>query len=144
MLRHIAGLAEVVEDFEEALKFYRDTLGFQVNEQYPGDYAVVTVSGVLHFGVWNRPHAAEITLGSRDLADKIPLGLTLEFEVDNADQAAAKISREGHRLIHAARQEPWGQRTFRMFSPAGSLLGFAETTWARRITTPMETSGDAV
>lgn len=142
MVRHIAGLAEIVEDYEGALEFYRDTLGFKVKEQYPGEYAVVTVSGVLHFGIWNRPHAAESTLGSRDLAEKIPLGLTLEFEVDNADQAGAKISRQGYRLIQPARQEPWGQRTFRVFSPAGSLLGFVETPWARQITRPMETSKD--
>ena len=33
MIRHVAGLADIVEDVNEALKFYRDTLGLEVKEQ---------------------------------------------------------------------------------------------------------------
>lgn len=140
MLRHMAGVAEIVEDVNEALKFYRDALGLEVKEQNGDDYAIINVPGVLHFGVWNRGHAAESTLGNRDLADQIPLGFTLEFEVDDVARASGKLTEGGYALAHEPREEPWGQKTCRMFSPAGSLLGLAETPWARRITTPMETS----
>ena len=143
MLRHMAGIAEIVEDVNEALKFYRDTLGLEVKDQKGDDYAVVTVPGVLHFGIWNRAHAAECTLGSRDLAHEIPLGLTLEFEVDNVADASEKITGDGYKMVQGPRVEPWGQKSCRMFSPAGSLFGFAETPWARRITQQMETSDGA-
>lgn len=139
MLRHVAGIAEIVEDVNEALAFYRDVLGLEVKQQQGDDYALVAVPGVLHFGVWNRGHAAECTLGSRELADRIPLGFTLEFEVDRVEDAAANIEAAGRDVAQAPRTEPWGQKTMRMFSPGGSVLGFAETPWARRIVKQMET-----
>ena len=138
MIRHVAGLAEIVEDVGEALRFYRDVLHLEVKEQHGEDYAIVSVPGVLHFGVWNRAHAAESTFGSRDEADRIPLGFTLEFEVDNIDDAARQIAVGGQELAQQPRVEPWGQKSCRMISPGGSLLGFAETSWARTITKQLE------
>jgi len=58
MIRHFAGVAEIVDDVNATLAFYRDTLGLEVKQQMGDDYAVVVVPGVLHFGIWNRGHAA--------------------------------------------------------------------------------------
>lgn len=138
MIRHVSSVAEVVEDVNAALKFYCDTLGLKVRKRYSDDYAVVEVPGILHFGVWSREHAAECTFGSREHAGRIPLGFTLEFEVDAVTEAAKKIEAAGHELSQGPCEESWGQKTFRLMSPAGGLLGFAETPWARRITRPME------
>ena len=63
MIRHFAGVAEIVEDFEAAVQFYRDTLGLEVESLSEG-YATATVPGVLHFGIWSRAEAAEATYGS--------------------------------------------------------------------------------
>lgn len=138
MIRHVAGVAEIVEDVNEALKFYCDTLGLELKERDGGQYAVIVVAGVLHLGIWNRAHAAESTLGSADKADQIPLGFTLEFEVDEANSTSDKVSGAGYDVTQPPRVEPWGQTTCRMFSPGGSLLGFAETPWGRRLKTNCE------
>ncbi len=144
MIRHIAGLAEIVEDVDAALVFYRDVLGLTVEKHDGDDYAMLSVPGVLHFGLWNRGHAAEAVFGSREDADRIPLGFTLEFEADDVADAARRLEEAGQQISQAPREEPWGQKTFRMLSPGGSLLGFAETPWARSLTQHMETSdGDA-
>jgi len=144
MIRHVASVAEIVEDVNKAVAFYRDTLGLEVREQHGDDYAVIGVPGVLHFGVWDRAHAAESTLGSRDHADRIPLGFTLEFEVENVQEAAGQIEHSGWEISQTPRQEPWGQKTCRLISPGGSLLGLAETPWARKITNQPEVAeGDA-
>ena len=143
MLRHIASIAEIVEDVNEALAFYRDVLGLTVQRQEGDDYAIVSVPGVLHFGVWNRSHAAESTFGSRDQAERIPLGFTMEFEVDDVQQTAAEIKGQGRQIVQGPRTEPWGQKTTHMFSPGGSLLGFAETPWARKITSQMKAEGES-
>jgi catechol 2,3-dioxygenase-like lactoylglutathione lyase family enzyme len=140
MLRHIAGLAEIVEDVDEAVAFYRDVLGLTVEQQNGEDYAMISVPGILHFGIWNRGHAAECVFGSREHAEHIPLGFTLEFEVDDVKNSARHIESAGWKIEQVPREEPWGQKTFRMLSPGGSLLGFAETPWARRITQGMETA----
>ncbi len=142
MLRHVAGMAEVVEDVNEALEFYRDVLGLKVEKQDGDDYAMLSVPGILHLGIWNRGHAAQSTFGSREHADRIPLGFTLEFEVDSVEQAAGCIEADERELAQAPREEPWGQKTCRMISPGGSLLGFAETPWARRIAQQLESAED--
>ena len=46
MIRHFAGVAEIVEDFEAAVQFYRDTLGLEVESLSEG-YATATIPGVL-------------------------------------------------------------------------------------------------
>jgi catechol 2,3-dioxygenase-like lactoylglutathione lyase family enzyme len=143
MLRHIAGLAEIVEDVNEALEFYRDVLGLTVEKHDGDDYAMLSVPGILHFGIWNRGHAAESVFGSRDHADRVPLGYTLEFEVDDIKDAADCIEGTRREVAQAPREEPWGQKTFRMLSPGGNLLGFAETPWARKLTQQMETTAES-
>ncbi len=144
MIRHVAGFAEIVEDVPAALRFYRDMLGLEVKSQDGEDYAILLVPGVLHFGIWNRGHAALAVLGSRDAAEQIKLGLTLEFEVDSVQEASDKLTTAGEKLVNEPRDEPWGQKCCRMMSPSGSVLGFAESPWARRITQQLETAeGDA-
>ena len=142
MLRHIAGLAEIVEDINEAITFYCEVLGLKVEKRDGDDYAVLSAPGVLHFGIWNRSHAAECVYGDRNQADRIPLGYTLEFEAENIKSAESQVSDAGHEITQHLREEPWGQKTFRMISPGGSILGFAETPWARRMTQSAETSAD--
>ena len=63
MVRHFASLAEIVEDFEAAVRFYEDVLGLEV-ERLSDGYANVTVPGVLHFGIWSRAEAANATYGT--------------------------------------------------------------------------------
>ncbi|MDJ0787757.1 MAG: VOC family protein [Myxococcota bacterium] len=132
MVRHIAGLAEIVEDYEAAVAFYRDTLGLPVKEQGPG-YAVVEAPGILHFGIWSRETAAESTFGDRSRAGEIALGFTLGIEVDRVDDAVGSLSASGRQLLQAAKDEPWGQRTARFAGPSGALFEFSETPWARRL-----------
>ena len=144
MFRHLAGVAEIVDDFPAALAFYRDTLGFEVKQQMGDDYAIVVVPGVLHFGVWNRSHAAECTFGNRAEADRVPLGFTLELEVDQIDQAAERIAASGCPLVQPPREEPWGQTTCRALAPGGGLLGFAVTSWARWLAQPPQAAAGDV
>ena len=136
MIRHFAGVAEIVEDFEAAVQFYRDTLGFEVESLSEG-YATATVPGVLHFGIWSRAEAAEATYGSPDAADRVPLGFTIAFEVDEVTEAAQHLDNAAVKIVQPAKTEPWGQVTSRFITPSGALCEIAETPWARRITQPM-------
>lgn len=136
MVRHLASVAEVVEDFGSAVSFYRDTLGLQVEVHHEG-YADVTLPGILHFGIWSRTEAAKATFGSPDAASRIPLGFTLGFEVDNASEAEQRLRNDGIEVIQPAKTEPWEQVTSRFLTPGGAFCEIAETPWARRITQPM-------
>ena len=136
MLRHFAGVAEIVEDVEAAIQFYRDTLGLEVESLSEG-YATATVPGVLHFGIWSRAEAAEATYGSRDAAERVPLGFTIAFEVDEVTEAAQHLDNAAVEVVQPTKTEPWGQVTSRFITPSGALCEIAETPWARRITQPM-------
>ena len=136
MIRHFAGVAEIVEDFEAAVQFYRDTLGLEVESLSEG-YATATIPGVLHFGIWSRAEAAEATYGSPDAADRVPLGFTIAFEVDNVTEAAQHLDNAAVKVVQPTKTEPWGQVTSRFITPSGALCEIAETPWARRITQPM-------
>lgn len=130
MIRHVAGIAEIVEDLEAALRFYRDTLGLVVEVKDPGGYAEVKVAGVPHFGLWQRDHAARAAGVPRE---RVALGLTFGLEVDSVDGAAAALGGRGLALLQPPHDEPWGQRTARFLSPSGMLCELSETPWARTL-----------
>ena len=139
MIRHVSGIAEVVEDVEAAAKFY-ESLGLEVDRMMD-DYAVVKAPGVLHFGLWARAHAAESTYGSRDAADRVPLGFTLGLEVDSVDGAAERF---GAVTLRGAQDEPWGQRTLRFRSPSGALCEITESPEGRELASDVKAKGAEV
>ena len=132
MIRHFAGVAEIVGDFDAAVRFYRDALGLEVEDVSEG-YATVDMPGVLHFGIWARATAAEAAFGSADAAGRVPLGYTIGLEVDSVGESATGLGAAGVELLHSAKTEPWGQVTARFLAPGGGLCEVAETPWAREI-----------
>lgn len=133
MIRHVAGVGEVVEDVPAAVAFYRDVLGLEVEYEEGSDYATLKVPGILHWGLWDRRAAAESTFGSRDEAQRIPLGFCVGFEVDDVAEDAAMAEARGMRLIQGPKTEPWGQKTARFLTPWGSFSEITETPWARAL-----------
>ena len=137
MLRHVASIGEVVEDVDAAVRFYRDILGLEVEVHNEG-YADVTVPGTLHFGIWSRVEAAKATYGSPEAAERVPLGFTVGFEVDDVAAAEKRLADAGIEVVQPAKTEPWEQVTSRFLTPGGSFCEVAETPWARSITRQME------
>ena len=132
MIRHFAGVAEIVEDFDAAARFYKDALGLEVEGVGEG-YATVDMPGLLHFGIWSRATAAEATFGSADAAERVPLGYAIAFEVDSVEEWGQGVGAKGVELLHSAKTEPWGQVTARFLGPGSGLCEAAETPWAREI-----------
>ena len=133
MIRHLAGIAEIVDDLSAAVSFYRDDLGLEVDTSDSVDYASVKIPGVVHFGLWSREAAAEATFGDRTAIDRITPGFTIEFEVDEVSATSRALEGRGRQLLHGPKAEPWGQTTARFSSLSGAICGIAETPWARRI-----------
>lgn len=133
MIRHVAGIAEIVDDLQAAVSFYRDDLGLEVDDSASADYASVKIAGVVHFGLWSREAAAEATFGDRSAVNRVSPGLTIEFEVDEVPEASNALEGRGIKLLHGPKTEPWGQTTARFALPSGALCGLAETPWARRV-----------
>ncbi len=133
MIRHLASIAEIVDDVGAAVGFYRDVLGLVVEHDVANDYATASIPGILHFGIWSRKAAAESTFGSADDVDRVPLGFTVGFEVDDVEAASQAMASKSWRLVQAPKKEPWEQVTSRFFSPSGALCEVSETPWARQV-----------
>ena len=142
MIRHLSSIAEVVDDIDAAVGFYRDVLGLPVDHEPGGSYATVTMPGALHFSIWSRRGAAEATFGDEAAADRIPLGFSVEFEVDSVGSVTETTSGRGLQVVQAPKEEPWGQTTSRFMLPSGMLGGFSETPWARRISQDIQASSE--
>jgi catechol 2,3-dioxygenase-like lactoylglutathione lyase family enzyme len=127
----MASIGEIVDDMAAAVAFYRDVLGLEVEWNEGTGYATAKVAGAMHFGIWSRESAAEATLGDKEAASRIPLGFTVEFEVDEVQAAADTLESKGWKVLQSPRTEDWGQTTSRFLSPSGAICGVAETPWAR-------------
>lgn len=133
MIRHVAGVAEIVENIEAAVEFYRNELGLEVNHEPGESYATVAIAGIPHFGIWLRSKAAELVFGDPSQIERIPLGFSIGFEVDSVKAAEASLRSTEAPVVQGLKVEPWGQQTARFLSPSGSLCEFSETPGTRRI-----------
>jgi catechol 2,3-dioxygenase-like lactoylglutathione lyase family enzyme len=142
MIRHIASIAEIVDDLEESIRFYREVLCLEVEYEPVSGYALVKVEGTLHFGIWERGNAAIATFGDRGQKEKVPLGFSIGFEVDAVEESVDEIEARGWSIIHPRKKEAWGQVTSRFISTSGGLCEFSEMPEARRITQALKAADD--
>lgn len=126
----VAGFAPIVTDPAAGRALYRDVLGLPL-ASVSGDYlAMEGFDGVKHFGVWPLADAAQACFGTPDWPDDVPVPhATVEFEVADVPAAAAELEAAGHRLIHGAVEQPWGQTIARFSGPDGVLVGVCHTPW---------------
>ena len=138
MIRHVAGVAEVVEDIGAAVRFYRDHLGLEVSHEPGESYATVSISGIPHFGIWLRSRAAELIFGDSSQIERVPLGFTVGFEVDSVEAAEESLRSKKTAFVQGLKAEPWGQQTARFLTPSGAVCEISETPTARVISRDIE------
>lgn len=124
----ISSFAIVTSDPQWDRKLFVDTLGLPLEGD--DDYIYSEhIEGSKHFGVWPLAQAAEACFGSTTWpADKTVPQASIEFEVaDEASVAAAaqELEAAGYPLLHAPRQEPWGQSIARILTPDGVIIGIS-------------------
>jgi catechol 2,3-dioxygenase-like lactoylglutathione lyase family enzyme len=122
-VQFVTSFAPIVRDAKAARSFYRDDLGLSF-EGEEGDYVFTQeLEGTKHFGLWPLSEAANACFGTTEWPAEIPVPqASIEFEVSDVVAAAAELTAKGHRLIHEAHTEPWGQITARLLSPEGLLI----------------------
>lgn len=124
----IASFASVVADPAAARRLFVD--GFDLRmEGVVGDYLFTEqLGGSKHFGLWPLAEAAQACFGTSTWpADLRVPQACVEFEVEDVAAAAQELEAKGHRLLHATREEPWGQTIARLLSPDGMIVGVCRT-----------------
>jgi catechol 2,3-dioxygenase-like lactoylglutathione lyase family enzyme len=126
----IAGIAVVAADPPKSRELYVDALGLPL-EARPGDeyFHSERIDGARHFGVWPLAQAAQACFGSDEWPDGVTVPqASIEFEVEDARavaDAATELEERGFRLLHPAREEPWGQTVARLLSIEGLIVGIS-------------------
>ena len=122
----VAGFSPIVVDPDASQAFYGGALGLPLDHE-EGEYVFSeTLPGVKHLGLWPLKHAAQSCFGTDEWPPEVPVPqATIEFEVRDVESAANELQGLGHRLIHSAKTEPWGQTIARLLSPEGLLVGLS-------------------
>ncbi len=129
-VQFVASFSPIVLDASQAQSLYAEALGLTF-EGGQGEYVFTEqLSGVKHFGLWPLRDAAQACFGVDEWPADVPVPqASVEFEVADVAAAAAELREGGHRLLHDAKTEPWGQVTARLLSPDGLLVAVCHTPW---------------
>ena len=113
-----------VDDYDTAVRFYRDELGLVVEETYDGENGaqmMILGAGRATLELCNRPQV--------DLIDMVEVGRTgvsgkyrLAFEVDDSTSVTNRLTAAGAELIAAPNVTPWRSLNARLRGPADAQL----------------------
>ncbi|MEU4395296.1 VOC family protein [Kribbella sp. NPDC023855] len=115
-------LVVTVDDYEEAVAFYRDVLGLSEREAYESEDGRVTIL-----------EAGRATLeiadpNQADFIDKVEVGrrvagkFRVALEVDDSTATTAKLSEAGATIIADPTRTPWNSLNARLETPGGIQL----------------------
>jgi hypothetical protein len=128
-IEFLATVAVITPDPSASRRLYIDAIGLPLTSA-GGDYHhSEQIAGCKSFGIWPLAEAAEACFGTPAWpADRPIPQVSIEFDVAAAADvapAAEELVRAGHELLHAAREEPWGQTVARLQSPEGAVIGIS-------------------
>ncbi len=131
-IEFLSTIAVIAPDPPASRKLYIDALGLPLASDVGGEYVhSERIEGCKHFGVWPLSQAAEACFGTTQWPSERPVPqVSIEFDVADATAvgaAAQELEQAGFELLHAAREEPWGQTVARLQSPEGAIVGVAYT-----------------
>lgn len=129
-IEFVTSVAMIAPDPGRSRQLYVETLGLPLADD--GDSGYVhsdQVAGTRHFGVWPLSQAARACFGTDEWPAEVPVPqVSIEFEVadrEALDTACEELTAAGNELLHAPREEPWGQTVARLLSPEGAIVGIS-------------------
>jgi catechol 2,3-dioxygenase-like lactoylglutathione lyase family enzyme len=121
---HELRVAVTVEDYEQALRFYRDALGLPLVESW--DDGDGRAGAVLDAG---RATLELLSVAQTELVDEVEVGergvsgpVRLALEVDDSAATATALADAGAEFVGDPVVTPWGHRNVRLRAPDGLQL----------------------
>jgi catechol 2,3-dioxygenase-like lactoylglutathione lyase family enzyme len=117
----------LVHDPDQALAFYRDTLGLELrNDVAKGEFRWITVGSASQPGVaivltnyLNGSPADQDALAA--LIAKGALN-GVHFHSDDLDASFEKVDASGAEIVQEPTDQPWGTRDFALRDPSGNMI----------------------
>jgi len=121
MLKYICALI-AVEDVAVSRRFYEECLGQKVTDDFG-----VNVGFEGSFSIHQKGHFQEL-LGGGERSAVVTKSHTgeLYFETDEIETVEQRLKEAGIEFIHAIHEQPWGQRSMRLYDPDGHVLEIGE------------------
>lgn len=130
-IEFLSTIAVIAPDPPASRRLYVDALGLPLEGKDDGYQHSEQVSGCKSFGIWPLSEAAEACFGTASWPPGRPVPqVSIEFDVFAAEAvcpATRELQQAGYELLHAPREEPWGQTVARLQSPEGAIVGVSYT-----------------
>ncbi len=127
-IEFIASVAVITADPAVSRRLYVDAIGLPLE----GDADYIhseKIGGCKSFGVWPLAEAAQACFGESYWPGDVTVPqASIEFEVADPEAvavAAEELQSLGYELLHAPREEPWGQTVARTISSEGLIVGIS-------------------
>jgi len=117
-----------VDNLEEIIKFYRDSLGLETSKEWHEQTGngIILDAGRASLELIDSRHAA--TIDEIEAGERVAGPVRLAFKVGNAiDTAGEKLAAAGAIKIAAVKQAPWS-KVQRMQDPSGMQFTLFETS----------------
>ena len=121
-----------VDDVDEALVFYRDALGLEVqNDVASGEFRWVTLGSDAQPGlgiVLSVPHAGRSQADGDALKELLTKGVLpmLVFRSDEVDATFETVRASGAEVLQEPTDQPWGPRDCAFRDPSGNIVRIAQ------------------
>ncbi len=112
-----------VQDIKSSRHFYEELLDQKVLMDHGPN---VGFEG--GFAIWQIDHVQQ-TVFERPLSETGQLGrenCEFYFEADDLEAIWSRLSEAGVQVVHPLREQPWGQRVFRIYDPDGHIVELGE------------------
>ena len=111
-----------VDDFDAAVRLYRDALGLPQLEDWSSDQGRVLLldAGRATLELFDEAQAAMVD--DLEVGERVSGKVRFALRVADADEAAATLVEAGATSVAAAVDTPWGDRNARVAAPDGMQL----------------------
>jgi predicted enzyme related to lactoylglutathione lyase len=115
------------EDYDEAVRFYRDVLGLPEELAVAGpDGAQVTILAAGRATLELANPAQKRYIDQVEVGRQVAPKFRVAFEVADAEEATARLTDAGAELIARPTATPWGSLNSRLSAPAGMQITLFE------------------
>lgn len=115
-------LVVTADDYDEALRFYRDVLGLEQRAAFASDGGRVTIleAGRATLEITDPPHAEFID--SVEVGERVAGHIRVAFEVTDSEGTTRRLEAAGAEVVAEPTRTPWNSLNARLRAPAGLQL----------------------
>ncbi|GHH62276.1 VOC family protein [Lentzea cavernae] len=115
-------LVVTADDYDEALRFYRDVLGLEQRAAFASDGGRVTIleAGRATLEITDPPHAEYID--SVEVGERVVGHIRVAFEVTDSEGTTRRLEAAGAEVVAEPTRTPWNSLNARLKAPAGLQL----------------------